>query len=276
MTKVAVVIPTLASEATKPYLRLCVESLRATVDWDIFVITNGTKTKPYLGDIEGITAHLHTRDQGQCVATNIGAQLATPNTDYLMVSNDDMYYAPGWNKNLRFNNLCFSPNLVEPINNNGSAEPFEKVDGGYELNEFKRKIVDAYVRGRVDAGGEETTGFNLPFFIRKDVWRTIGGYDIEYDPWGSNSDTDLQTLIELAGIQPTRLRDVLVYHFSNKSGTFDGSHQAEWQHNFDYYRTKFGYTRDDDPHPDTWMAIGMVNHDRLIYHPSWEGKYLGS
>ena len=41
--KVTAIIPSLANETTRPYLRLCVESLRATTDWDIIVVTNGTK-----------------------------------------------------------------------------------------------------------------------------------------------------------------------------------------------------------------------------------------
>lgn len=280
--KVAVIIPTLA-HATQDYLKVCVESLRATTDWDIIVVSNGSKTKPDFSDIHGITTHIHTRDQGQANAVNIGAQIPTPDADYLFISNDDMYYAPGWHKYLKFDDLVFSPNLVEPTNNNGSAAPFLKFDGGYTLEEFDRKAVNENIRRNLldtryieDRSILKTTGFNFPVFVRKDVWQTIGGYDVKYDPWGSNSDTDLQTLIELAGIQPMRRRDVLVYHFSNKSGTFDGSHQAEWQRNFDYYRTKWGYTRDDDPKPDTWMATGMVNHDKLTYHPAWEGKYLES
>lgn len=273
--KVAVVIPSLAG-VTQDYLKLCVESLRATVGWPIYVVTNGSKTKPYLGDIHGITAHIHTRDQGQCVATNIGAQLATSDIEYLMVSNDDMYYAPGWNRNLFFGDMkCFSPNLVEPTNNPGSAAPFLKFDGGFTLEEFKREEVDKFIKDYDPLQNQplHETGFNLPFFIRKDVWQTIGGYDTKYDPWGSNSDTDLQTLIELAGIQPMRLRDVLVYHFSNKSGTFDGTHQADWQKNWDYYTQKWGFNRDDEPIPDTWMALNMVNKEKNIFHPEWEGKY---
>lgn len=283
MTKVAVVIPSLAG-VTQDYLKLCVESLRATVDWPIYVVTNGSKTKPYLGDIKGITAHIHTRDQGQCIATNIGAQLATPDIDYLMVSNDDMYYAPGWSRNLQFESPVFSPNLVEPTNNPGSAAPFLKFNGGFTLDEFEQEELNKFVNNMtldseqfpVDDSMHRDyseTGFNLPFFIRKDVWNTIGGYDTAYDPWGSNSDTDLQTLIELAGIQPMRLRDVLVYHFSNKSGTFDGTHQAEWQKNWDYYTQKWGFSRDDEPVPDTWMATNMVNKEKNILHPEWEGKY---
>lgn len=270
--KVTVVIPSLAG-VTQEYLKVCVESLRATTDWDIIVVTNGTPTSPDLSSIDGITKHLHTSDQGQCVATNIGAQAAAPDTDFIFISNDDMYYAPKWKENLNFDNKVFSPNLVEPTNNNGSAEPFLKADGGFTLEEFQQTLIDHFIATKIAEREHETTGFNFPVFFRKDVWDTIGGYDEAYDPWGSNSDTDLQTKVELAGIQPTRLRDVLVYHFSNKSGTFDGTHNEFWQFNWDYYTQKWGFNRDDEPKPDTWAATNLVNKDKNIYHPVWEGKY---
>jgi len=267
--KVSVIIPTMAK--TKPYLKLCVESLRATVDWDIIVVSNGD-TKENYDDIHGITVRLHNYKQGQCMAVNAGAQVVNNKTDYLFIANDDMYFAPGWDFSLSFNYPCFSPNLAEPVNNNGSAAPFLKCDGGFTLDEFNKRVVDAFIAEYEPE--PDTPGFNFPVFIRKDVWDTIGGYDTKYDPWGSNSDTDLQTKIELYGIQPMRLRDVLVYHFSNKSGTFDGTHQEEWQKNFDYYREKWGFTRDDEPKPDTWMATNMVNKEMNKYHPTWEGKYV--
>lgn len=259
--KVAVVIPSLASEETKPYLKLCVESLRATTDWDIFVVTNGGH-KPDLSDIHGITNHLHTRDQGQCNAVNIGAQLAAPNTDYLFISNDDMYYAPGWNKMLRFDDLVFSPNLIEPVNNSGSAKPFLKFDGGLTLEEFDAPKVAVEVNEKVSLWREHSKedGFNFPLFIEKNLWQFLGGYDVAYDPWGSNGDTDLQTRINLAGVMPKRLRDVLVYHFSSKSGTFDGTHQDFYQHNIEYFKQKFGFDR-DELGSDVWYNKDMIPED---------------
>lgn len=278
MTKVSVVIPCLY-EVDGEYLKLAVESLRATTDWQIVVVTNGSKVKPNLSHIRGVSTHLHTRDQGQCNAVNIGAQVVEPATDYIIVSNADMYYAPGWNKNLRFDHLCFSPNLVEPTNNAGSAPPFLKFKGGLTLEEFKKFDVNGMIGDFVsqptihyDSEVLEEDGFNLPFFIQADVWRTIGGYDIAFDPWGSNGDTDLQTKIELAGITPKRLRDVLVYHFSNKSGTFKPENQAFWQHNWDYYTDKWGFNR-DQTNGDPWYCKNMIDYEKLRYKPDWMGKY---
>lgn len=260
--KYAVVIPSLANERTKPYLNLCVTSLRQSgFEGQIIVVTNGTSNKPNL-DVPGITKHIHTSRQGQCIATNIGAQLVSSDTDYILVSNDDMYYAKGWDFNLRFDYPVFSPNLVEPTDNPGSAPPFLKVAGGYSIENFNKEAVDTLVANVVmEPDHEEETGFNLPFFIRKGFWDRLKGYDVAYDPWGSNSDTDLQTRINLAGVTPMRLRDVLVYHFSNKSGTFDGTHQDFYQNNIDYFRDKFGFDR-DELGSDVWMNKDMIPEDK--------------
>lgn len=261
--KVATIIPSLY-EADGEYLKLAVESLRATVDWDIIVVTNGGRYKPDLSEIKGITVHLHTRDQGQCNAVNIGAQLASPDTDYLFVSNADMYYAPDWNRYLNFPYPVFSPNLVEPVNNVGSAAPFLKFDGGLTLEEFNKgrvdKFIGEHVEKEVQSGLTYEDGLNFPLFIKKNLWALLNGYDVAYDPWGSNSDTDLQTRINLAGVTPMRLRDVLVYHFSNKSGTFDGTHQDFYQNNIEYFREKFGFDR-DELGSDVWYNKDMIPLD---------------
>lgn len=263
--KVSVIIPSLF-EIDGEYLKLAVESLRSTEDWDIIVVTNGTKHKPSLGHIKGITIHLHTSDQGQCNAVNIGAQAVAPNTDYIMVSNSDMYYAPGWNKNLKFNYPVFSPNLVEPTDNSGSAPPFLKLDGGLSIEDFNKVVVDRNIKEFIKiemfamAPRPKEPGFNLPFFIQRDFWNFLGGYDIAYDPWGSNSDTDLQTRINLAGVTPMRLRDVLVYHFSNKTPTFSPENDPFRMFNFEYFKEKFGFDR-DELGSDVWYNKDMIPAD---------------
>lgn len=255
--KVTAIIPSLYA-VDKDYLKLCVKSLRATTDWDIVVVTNGTPVAEPL-PFKGVTSRLHTRDQGQCNAVNIGAQGA--NSDYIFIVNSDMYFAPGWNKNLKFEHPVFSPNLVEPVNNAGSAAPFLKADAGYNLDEFNRGMLDHHIATIIDEDHTVEPGLNFPLFVKKDLWDLLGGYDTAYDPWGSNSDTDLQTRINLAGVTPMRMRDVLVYHFSNKSGTFDGTHQDFYQNNIDYFRDKFGFDR-DELGSDVWYNKDMTPKDK--------------
>lgn len=295
MSKITAIIPSLV-DVDKEYLKVCVESLRASgFDGDITVVMNGSRDMNPLIDypIEGITKAIVTKQQGQCNAVNQGAKMVEGDCKYLFVINSDMYFSPGWDRNLKnytdrdtgkFKYRCFSPNLVEPTNNLGSADPFLKLDVGFNLDEFEKDSLDDFINNMtVDADQTvvdesmrhdySETGFNLPFIIDIELWRTIGGYDIKYDPWGSNSDTDLQTLINLAGVTPMRLRDVLVYHFSNKSGTFDGSHQEEWQRNFDYYTQKFGFNR-DDLGSNVWYNKNMLPIPaRIRFKPDWINKY---
>ena len=277
--KISVIIPSLY-EVDGKYLELAVTSLRESTkdsphDWDVIVVTNGGSHKPNLEHIKGISIPMYIRDQGQCKSVNAGAQVINRSTDYIMVSNADMYYAPGWDRNLRFEHLVFSPNLVEPVDNAGSAPPFVKADGGLTVEVFKKDVVDKLVYdSTINGPVEPETGFNLPFFVRKDVWETIGGYDVKYDPWGSNSDTDLQTKFHLAGIQTMRYKDVLVYHFSNKAGTFDGTHQEDWQRNWDYFTEKWGFNRDTIP-TDVWKSLNIlpVDEQTIKYDPAWKNRY---
>lgn len=253
----SVIIPSLY-EVDGEYLRLCVTSLRESgFLGQIIVVTNGSKYQPKL-PFDGVSIHLHTRDQGQCVATNIGSQVAQ--SDYLMVSNSDMYYAPGWDKNLRFEYPVFSPNLVEPTDNNGSADPFLKFSGGFTLDNFQRGMVDGFIKRQVDLLPDDEPGFNLPFFIKRDLWDLLGGYDANFDPWGSNSDTDLQTRINESGVTPMRLRDVLVYHFSNKTDTFKSENDSFRMHNFEYFKEKHGFDR-DELGSDVWYNKDMLPKD---------------
>lgn len=283
MSRVTAIIPTLI-DVDGEYLKLCVSSLRESgFDGDIIAIANGTKDMQPFRDMEpGITKAITVKRQGQCFAVNQGAQMAEGDCKYLFVINADMYFAPGWDKSLDWDNLpslCCSPNLVEPTNNPGSAAPFRKLDAGFTLEEFDQEKVNQYIASSTDIDpaermGEpnEEAGFNLPFIIDIDLWRTIEGYDEFYDPWGSSSDTDLQMKIELAGVKPVRLRDALVYHFSNKSGTFDGTHQQEWWDNWNYLENKWGFNR-DEAKSDTWYCKDMIIWDKLKYKPDWMNKY---
>jgi GT2 family glycosyltransferase len=289
MSFITAIIPSLI-DVDKQYLKLCVESLRESgFDGDITVVANGTRDLNPLHDIEikGITKFIVTKQQGQCNAVNQGAKMVEGDCKYLFVINSDMYFAPGWDSNLdeyvdpatgKFKYMCFSPNLVEPKNNPGSAAPFLKCDAGFTLDEFDREKVDKNIKHNVrdmqDTRKVED-GFNLPFIIDIELWRKISGYDTAFDPWGSNSDTDLQTKINFAGVTPVRLRDVLVYHFSNKSGTFDGSHQDSWKNNWDYFDKKWGFNR-DILGSDVWYNKDMLPQDRntIKFEADWEDFYV--
>ncbi len=113
-------------------------------------------------------------------------------------------------------------------------------------------------------------GFNLPFLIKKELWDLVGGYDVAYDPWGSNSDSDLEYKLKLAGVEMFQNTNCPVYHFSQTSGTFEPRNQSYWSKNWNYFKEKWGFERTDD---GIWEAIFEIPMDKLKYHPFWEGFY---
>lgn len=257
--KLAVIIPTLPKN--EKYAMLCGTSL-----------LNNTRHFPgeltihYAYNGEGTNF-----PQGQCQAVNRIAESLPGDIDWIMVSNDDMWYPEGWDMNAPWGNeeyLVWSPNLAEP-NSVGSAPPFKKCDAGDDIESFDKKVIQEWSDNNQDYGME--TGLNLPFIVRRSVWDMVGGYDTMYDPFSSNSDSDIQAKFALAGIQSWRERGCNVYHFGSKSETFTPDKQSYWQRNWDYFVWKWGFTRAESP--DVWYSENLINYDELIFEPSWKGIY---
>lgn len=263
---VTIIIPTLNKTLESQYaLKQCLKSLRETCEMRIIVAYNGVEG--WDGDVDADT--LLISDQGQCKAVN--AAVATTNTSWIFVTNDDMIYAPGWWEKLtRYYFPCMSPKLVEP--RKGAPTFVEYFCGGAGGDFDKQKWLD-YVKNYIDTSYEDIkTGFNLPFLIKRDLWDTVGGYDINYDPWGSNSDSDLEYKIKLAGVQPMQNQDSLVYHFSQTSGTFEPRNDEYRFKNYAYFKEKWNFDRTDD---GIWTADFHIptKAEGRTFLPDWEAKY---
>lgn len=262
---VTIIIPHLGGTKESEYsLDECLKSLNETVsDIDKVVAYNGGGCEHAIGS-RGIILN----EQGQCKAVN--AAVATTNTPWIMVTNDDMIYPPGWFEKLTFeitpNVHCISPQLVEP--RQGAPTFLVEFCGGAGGDFNKQKWLEFASQPRE---GELRTGFNLPFLIKRELWDIIGGYDINYDPWGSNSDSDLEYKIKLAGVQPYQNTNCLVYHFSQTSGTFEPRNQGAWNKNWNYFIEKWGFPRTDD---GIWEATFEIPpYGVRKFKPEWEGKY---
>lgn len=285
---VTIIIPHLGGTEESEYaLDECLYSLIETVpEMKKVVVLNGDKCRAVHPDRCSI---ITIQEQGQCKAVN--AAVATTNTPWIFVTNDDMIYAPGWFEKLveplgvQMNLLdggavfgdilCISPQLVEPRQ---GAPTFEVEFCGGAGGDFdKQKWLDYVKQYHMNIGGlgfSLRTGFNLPFLIKRELWDTIGGYDVNYDPWGSNSDSDLEYKIKLAGVQPYQNKNCLVYHFSQTSGTFEPRNDEYRLKNFAYFKNKWGFDRTDDGIWEASFTIPTVEEGR-IYTPVWEGKYNG-
>ncbi len=241
---VTIIIPHLgATDQQVNALNECLTSLLETCECPIIVAKNGEGATPYT-HVSPRVVGMALEQQGQCMAVN--AAVATVNTPWVLVTNDDQVYPPGWFEKLTQttiddiatvgiaeNVLCLSPQLVEP--RAGAPTFLAEFCGGAGGDFDKQKFLN-YVEKHESAGVR--TGFNTPFLIKKELWDLIQGYDVNYDPWGSNSDSDLEYKIRLAGIQPYQNTNCLVYHFGQNSGTFHPDNRGFWDKNWHYFIIK--------------------------------------
>lgn len=263
METVTIIVPFFGEQAQEHRALLeCKQSLEETAPHTpLVVVHNGPFGCPVIPQI-------HMYAQGQCKAINAAAAMVS--TKWIFVSNDDMIYAPGWLEKMvataeahKLKFLC--PNLVEP---HQGAPPFLSQPFGGAGGDFNKQAWLDFAATHKDDTLEE--GFNLPFLIDRELWQRIGGYDIAYDPWGSNGDSDLQAKLILAGLDTFRDRDVIVYHFSQTSGTFEPRNQEYWNKNYAYFTKKWGFDR--QPTDKVWYSREIIDYQKLIYKPEWMGR----
>lgn len=269
-----IIIPHLGATEKQHYaFNECWKSLRETVpEMKIVVAKNGLESmgEPIPIDFYDHASKIALSEQGQCRATN-GA-ISTTNTPWVFVTNDDMIYAPRWWERLVNNieeEMCVSPQLVEP---NQGAPTFQVQKFGGAGGDFNKQKWLEFAEFYPTVG-EMRTGFNLPFLIKRELWDTIGGYDINYDPWSANSDSDLEYRIRLAGVQPYQNTNCIVYHFSQTSGTFHPDQRSYWDQNWYYFINKWGFERASG-NEGIWEATMTIPDPPIRkYTPEWEGKY---
>jgi glycosyltransferase involved in cell wall biosynthesis len=247
-------------------LNECLTSLQETVpDVPVIIASNNGDPNPLPISMNGKWKRIHLWEQGQCKAVNAAAAIA--NTEWIMITNDDMVYPPGWWE--RFSELeletksCISPTLVEPID--GAPTFIKHFCGGAGGDFDKQKFLD-FVVAIEGPASIWSPGFNFPLIIKKELWDLVGGYDINYDPWGSNGDSDLEYKVKLAGHQPMQSGNCFVYHFSQTSGTFHPKHGEYYGRNLAYFEEKWGFPRTDD---GIWEATFKIPYDKLKYKPKW-------
>ncbi len=272
---VSIIVPHLGATKEQEYaFTECYRSLKETVP-DIRIIVAKNGNVPCLDH----GCDIHIKDQGQCKVVN--AAVAMVDTEWIFVTNDDMIYVTGWWEKLTENMIhisnpvvigqnisiqCISPQLVEPIS---GAPTFIKYFCGGAGGDFDKQKWLEFAKNYQGQGIR--TGFNLPFLIKRELFNLVGQYDIQMDPWGSNSDSCLQTRIMLAGVQPYQNTNSVVYHFSTTSGGSNPSYHSFWENNWHYYIKKYGFPRADSPM--IWKSENIIQYDKLIYRPEWMGKY---
>lgn len=267
---VTIIIPHLGVEKYQcDALKTCIDSLKETSPLVKRIVVKNGNVACFCD------RQIRIIEQGQCKAVN--AAVAITNTPWIMITNDDMIYPPHWFENLTSNLeyekiMCISPKLIEP---RPGAPTFETYFCGGAGGDFDiKKFYDFAYQYSLKSEEEKKlrTGFNLPFLISRDLWDLIGGYNVNYDPWGSNSDSDLEYKIKLAGVQPMQSQRAIVYHYSQTSGTFEPRNQPYWSKNWDYFIKVWGFPRTDSGIWEATFTIPTPEEGR-VFEPWWEGFY---
>ena len=258
---ISIICPVLINASTKAenwvYLEKCVHSFKknSKENHEFIVVSNN-------GDfvqcpIEGVK-QIHVQKQGQCGAVNIGVKEAQ--NEYVMIIDEDFVFPTNWEELIeKAKEYDFvSGNLMERdgsfcVNNCGSLLDFDEQKFEQDALMLKKD--------------EWENGFGFPLICKKEIWQLVEGYDEQFDPWGSNCDSDLEYKLMLAGIMPRRWKGVLFYHFVSVSGTFAPENGHFWQGNIRKFENKWGFARANSPH--IWSCDFIINGDALRYKPSW-------
>lgn len=218
--KISIMIPTLNNVG---YLNIGISSIRkhTTNPYEILVYANemSSEMKEYaLKESFDVFEH-SSKNEGIALAVNILAKQATG--DMIFYFNDDMYVAPGWdealirkiNPDIFYQFLC--PCMFEPRWESSTCNtPFD-FGRTPETWQEQRFLSEWMIARQIK---EDIISANVPSFMSKELWDSVGGYDEGYWP-GFGTDPDLIAKIYFKAKEekmPYEFRGVAdcgVYHF---------------------------------------------------------------
>jgi glycosyltransferase involved in cell wall biosynthesis len=206
-----------------PYLKTCVNSIRKNSRYrhEIIVHLNEAKdgSRTWVEE-QGLAYTLSENNVGVCYGFNAPAGLAR--ATYLVLSDDDYYYAPDWDvplweeiQKLDSIYFCLTGTLIEhsptqypesiiaPFDFGKTADSF---DEARFLSEFSK--IPFY----------DWSGGNwYPLVLHRRLWHLIGGLSTEFTP-GMASDPDMMMKLWHAGVRHYKgISASRVYHFGSKT-----------------------------------------------------------
>jgi len=205
-----------------PYLKCCVESIRKNSRYKHEIIVHVNEGKD--GTLEWVRAqqlsYTHSSENvGVCYGFNAPGSLAT--SEYIVLSDDDFYYAPDWDfylmeevNKLKTIYFCISGTLIEHSKTLYSSmiAPF---DFGKTIQEFNE---DEFLKKYEQIPFEDWNGSNwYPLLLHKNIWNSIGGLSIELTP-GISSDPDMMIKLWHCGVRYFKgVSKSRIYHFVSRT-----------------------------------------------------------
>lgn len=243
--RISVIIPAFRN---LDLLKLCLPEYLKSLHCEVIIGLDGRNEKflDWLKDFP-VTVSMTVRRQGLCTATNLAS--AQAKGKFLLLGNDDMVPAPGWDDdllNLASANRIVSGTVWEP----GLIKVPSchlKRDFGHDARSFRREEFFGQAAGEAPGRAPVTVpGINYPFLIPAALWSRLLGLDERFNP-GSASDPDLFIRAALLDPAPEMIRSqgAIFYHFAGRSGIYAGGRVSLWwkihrRHSRLMFRRKWG------------------------------------
>jgi glycosyltransferase involved in cell wall biosynthesis len=206
-----------------PYLKCCVESIRKNSRYPHQIIVHVNEGKD--DTLEWVRSqklsHTHSAENaGVCYGFNGPSALVK--SDYIVLSDDDYYYAPDWDfylleeiKKLNHDYFCITGTMIEHSPTQYPTSIIAPHDFGKTVQEFnEQKFLSEYK----NIPFHDWTGGNwYPLVLHKNIWNLIGGLSTEFTP-GMASDPDMMMKLWHAGVRYYKgVNASRIYHFGSKS-----------------------------------------------------------
>lgn len=204
------------------YLKCCIQSIKKNSRYthQLIVHVNEGKdgTLAWIKE-QGIDYTYSEENVGVCYGFNAPAALAK--TDYILLSDDDYYFAPDWDyylleeiQKLDHIYFCISGTMIEhsPTQYSSMIAPY---NFGKTVKEFDE---ERFLREYKSFPFADWNGANwYPMVMHRTLWNLIGGLSTEFYP-GMGSDPDMMMKLWHCGVRYYKgVSQSRVYHFTSRS-----------------------------------------------------------
>jgi len=204
------------------YLKCCIQSIRKNSLYKHQLIVHVNEGKD--GTLEwvkeqGISYTHSTGNVGVCYGFNAPAALAT--TDFILLSDDDYYFAPDWDFFLlgeikKLDHIYFSicGTMIEHSTTQYSSM-IAPHNFGKTVKEFDEERFLKEYKALPFADWNGTNWY--PMVMHRTIWNLIGGLSAEFYP-GMGSDPDMMMKLWHCGVRYYKgVSQSRVYHFTSRS-----------------------------------------------------------
>lgn len=228
-----------------PWLKICIKSIikNSKLNNQICIHVDGDvdQTGEWL-EKEGLPFTVEDHE-GMYSGWNKAGEQASK--EHVFLGEDDFYFCPGWDVNLAawletLDDTLVVAKCIEPFK--GSFPPV--VDCGRTPGDFDEdKLLKWVEKNAKHQLVKEPFGM---LTVPTDIWRSIGGFDVNYDPTGVGSGDLKMTLYSKTRFNKfRRALDVLVYHFKPCPTVIPYSPLVDHGNvpgNMAYFKRKWGLT----------------------------------